>query len=125
MKTREIAAAYRLTHWAGIIRRRIETGQNIREFCKSEGIHENTYFYWQKKLREAAAEKLQLPQANGIENKAIPGGWALCALPGTESSAEPKEKSIYIEIGKCRIKATAETDMETLVKVCGALVKIC
>jgi hypothetical protein len=58
MDTRQIASEYRLVHWAGIIRERTERGISIKAFCKEKGFHENIYHYWQKKLREAACEKL-------------------------------------------------------------------
>jgi len=35
------------------------------------------------------------------------------------------EKAITIEIGKSRITATADTDMELLTKVCRSLMSIC
>ena len=58
MNTRYIAAEYRLSHWAKIMQDRIESGQSITAYCKAVGIHENVYYYWQKKLREAACEQL-------------------------------------------------------------------
>ncbi|WP_337999084.1 IS66 family insertion sequence element accessory protein TnpA, partial [Desulforamulus hydrothermalis] len=58
MNTREIAAEYRLAHWAQIVRRKNESGLSIKAFCASEGFRENTYYYWQRKLREAACEQL-------------------------------------------------------------------
>lgn len=58
MNTREIAAEYSLTHWAGITRERQESGLSIKAYCEREGIHENVYYYWQRKLREAAIAQM-------------------------------------------------------------------
>jgi transposase-like protein len=58
MGTREIAAGYRLTHWARVVQDRSDSGLSIRAYCKNEGIRENTYFYWLKKLRETACGEL-------------------------------------------------------------------
>jgi len=60
MNTRKIAAEYRLTQWAGIIRERQESGLNVKAFCEAKGFHENIYFYWQRKLREAACASFYL-----------------------------------------------------------------
>ena len=38
MNTREIAAEYRLSHWAGKMRERQESGLSIRSFCEQEGF---------------------------------------------------------------------------------------
>lgn len=58
MNTREIAKEYRLSHWAQIVKEREESGLSIESFCKNAGIHANSYFYWQRKLRESVCEQL-------------------------------------------------------------------
>ena len=40
------------------MRERIESGLSVRAYCKSAGFHENTYYYWQKRLRETACAEL-------------------------------------------------------------------
>jgi len=58
MNTRYIAKEYRMAHWAKIITAQKESGITIREYCDKSGLHENTYYYWQKKLRAAAIDEL-------------------------------------------------------------------
>ena len=58
MNTREIAVEYRLSHWAGIMRERKESGLSVKAFCEKAGFHENIYYYWQRRLREAACGEL-------------------------------------------------------------------
>ena len=55
MNTRKIAAEFRLKHWAQLIHERAEKGVSVHTYCETIGIHENTYYYWQRKLREAAS----------------------------------------------------------------------
>jgi hypothetical protein len=38
---------------------RIKSGSSIRVYCKQIGICENTYFYWQRRLRKAACEQVR------------------------------------------------------------------
>ena len=120
--TREIAAEYRLSHWAEILQRRKESGMNIRKFCEAEGMHQNKYHYWQRKLREAAVAQL-LPVESGSRSSLAPAGWkqvsAIEEKSKTESSA-----GVTIEIGKCRIVASETSDMELLAKVCKTLVEL-
>ena len=80
MKTREIAAEYRLAHWTKIIHERSESGLSIRAFCMNSGIHENTYFYWQKKLREAACEQLAMTPADSKSTNLVHPGFAEAKL---------------------------------------------
>ena len=58
MNTREIAVEYRQSHWAQIIRDRTESGLTIKDYCASNDIQENAYYYWLKKLRETACEEI-------------------------------------------------------------------
>jgi len=58
VNTREVAAEYRLSHWAQIMQERKKSGSSIRAYCKQIGVCENTYFYWQRRLRKAACEQL-------------------------------------------------------------------
>ena len=123
MNTRKIAAEYRLSHWAKIMQERKESGLNITEYCKTAGMHTNTYFYWQKKLREAACtEFLQLPTTRtGNTKENVPQGWAICEI----APPEQKGNAINIEIGKSRLSITSDVDMGLLTKICRVLVELC
>jgi len=64
MNTSQITAEFRLAHWAGIMKERVESGLSVKAFCREKGFHENIYFYWQKKLREAACVQLTAASPN-------------------------------------------------------------
>ena len=81
MNTRDVAAEYRLQHWAGIIRECKESGLGVRAFCANSGFHENTYYYWQKRLREMACEELVKVQAGRTNH--LPSGFAEVKIEGT------------------------------------------
>jgi len=83
MNMRTIAAEYRMQRWAEIIKECKESGLSIRMYCKNAGIHENTYFYWQKKLRETVYNEMSKEQ-----NKMIG------LMPSYQSEAsKPKQES--------------------------------
>jgi len=125
MNTREIAKEYRLSHWAEILHERNASGKSIRAYCESVRICENVYYYWQRKLREAACTELEArtqerPAEDGVRSL-VPNGWAVC-----ESANErEKKESVMIEIGKCRVLVDTETDTELLGKVCRTLMSLC
>ena len=123
MNTRDIATEYRLGHWAQIMQDRKESGLNITAYCKTKKIHPNTYFYWQKKLREAACnELLHIPvnQPNRIPS-AMPTGWAVCE----PKTPVPDEKAVYIEIGGNHVVVTSDAAPELIAKACRILMKLC
>ena len=70
METREQAAEYRLSHWRGVLQERNASGMSVRVYCRSIGLKENVYYYWQRKLREAAVNTfMEGKNASGITEK--------------------------------------------------------
>lgn len=118
MTTKEATYQYRLTQWGELTKERGELGLSIRAYCAMKGFAENTYFYWQRRLRNAATEKVakQDPRNETL----VPGGWTAIV----ESKAEPY-KSVTIEIGIYKISVASGADMELLLKVCRALKELC
>jgi len=49
---------YRLQHWANIAKECKESGMTVTAFCTSRGISDKTYYYWLRRLREAAADSM-------------------------------------------------------------------
>ena len=116
MDTREVAAEYRLAQWAQMIQARVQSRQSIKDYCASTGISRNAYFYWQRKLREAACAEIAGKERE-CENSLIPSGWARLE----SVTDQPAKVEVSIEIGGCCVKVTAETDPDLLAKVCRML----
>jgi transposase-like protein len=104
MDTRKFTGEFRLSYWSGITRERIESGLSVKAYCENAGIHENTYYYWQKKLREAACGQLaelqaiNPPPAGFVEVRA--GQPTKRLIAGGKAQSE-----ILIEIAGIRISA--------------------
>ena len=121
--TRKITKEYRMQHWTQIMRERTESGLSIKGYCEQEGIHQNVYHYWQRKLREAAIERLSFTEstAGATMPMTVPQGWTMC-----ERKTTTKDQNIIeIEIGKSRILISETTDPKLLEKVCRVLMSLC
>jgi putative transposase len=116
--TRKIAAEYRLEHWAGIMKERTESGLTVKAFCETSGCHPNSYFYWQRKLRESACEGMSL-----ADTLSTPREWALAVASGPETSET--SRTLPVEIGKCRVLAGIDTNERLLSRVCRILSELC
>jgi hypothetical protein len=134
MTTKAVSTTHRLSHWAGIMRERKDSGLSIRAYCKRAGYHENNYYYWQRKLREAGAYITEASQQESLStgsvvpsnSNLIPSGWTLCS-PSLSLSAEntTPRSGIKIEVNSCQLTVTPDTDMDLLSKVCRTLVNLC
>ena len=124
MNTREIAEEYRLGHWAGIMRERAESGLSIKAFCEKAGFHENIYFYWQRKLREAACEQLAEVSAATAPTGLMKRGFTEVKVSGAPllpSAALPAKGEIRIEAGGARITADSAYPVANLVELARGL----
>jgi len=59
MDTRKAAWEFRLTQWMQMIEGRMDRHQSIRAFCEETGVSKNTYYYWQRKVRQALCERVR------------------------------------------------------------------
>lgn len=116
MNTRSVAAEYRLAHWAKVIQERADRGLSIRAYCEESGMHENTYYYWQRKLREAACAGHQITNIQDMKSL-VPQGWTTLSV-----KEEPLHTpGLTVEVGGFYIRVQADTDPVLLTKVCRAL----
>jgi transposase-like protein len=126
-----VAAEYRLTHWAQIVQERNKSGTSIRAYCKEIGICENTYFYWQRRLRQAACEQLSKfepeqksttqPRFVEIEVGELP---VLPALPVQSAPTSPPSK-LHIKAGGVQITADSTYPPEQLATLLRELRRPC
>lgn len=121
MNTRKIATGYRMAQWSQAIQERTAQGESIKDFCERRGINRNTYFYWQRRLREEAYEELIQGDKTETSEALAPKGWTVCKLPEPMSEKE----AIIIEIGQGRIVVNGDIDSTRLEKVCRVMMKLC
>ena len=115
------------------MKERKESGLTIKMYCEDKGIASNTYFYWQRKLQEAACQQMIEDKQNVTERSIakrteresesyspIPLGWAVCR----EAEENRIGRGISIEIGCSRISVSNDADLELLKKVCRMLTEL-
>jgi putative transposase len=111
--TQKIVTQMRLSGWSEAVKERLASGQTVTEFCEAKGISQTTYYYRQKKVREAACAEIM--RAQNHEGKIVPNGWMRLVDSEPETVAA---SALTIEVGGFHIAVNSETDMELLAKVC-------
>jgi putative transposase len=117
MGAREVTHAYRLRHWVEKISQCHNSGMTVTAWCESQNINIKSYYYWQKRVRDAASTELMKAQNCGSEKGLVPNGWAQVSEPGLSNC----KSALTIDIGGCRITANEQTNPELLAKVCRIL----
>lgn len=64
MNTREVSRKYRLNQWTEIVRECRGSGQTVKTWCADHDINPKTYYYWLRRVREAACQALQPLEEN-------------------------------------------------------------
>lgn len=122
MNTRKVSVEYRLGQWAKLVKERSESGLSIKAFCLTNGISENAYFYWQRKVREAACEVIT--ESGSRTDSLIPCGFAEVKL--TENPTMPSIHShINIDVRGVRISASIDYSADKLTKLLREAVRSC
>jgi len=114
MDTQKVTTEYRMSQWAKIIQARLNSGQNIKDFCETSGISRHAFFYWQRRLRKTVC--VEFEKTEGPKNL-VPNGWAQLVPP----QPQQVKTTLDIEINSCHITVNSETDPELLKKICRVL----
>ena len=119
----------RLRYWAEIMRECKESGVTIRKWCKDNNIVEKTYYYWQRRLREAACEQLSeiqsttnqsnLCKPSFAEVRIIPPSLPMIPLESAQSS------QIQFEVRGIKITADGAYPENKLIYLLRELVSSC
>ena len=125
MDTREMASEYRLASWAQAMQERVANKETIKDFCERRGVSRHSYFYWQRRLREAAAKQIEQEVAKP-PRALVPSGWAqVSTAQETPNVDNTRESTLSIEIGRCRMLVSESTDSALLEKVFRVLASLC
>lgn len=125
--TREIASEYRLSHWAQVMQARAESGLSIKAYCKQLGICGNTYFYWQRRVRAAAAAELGLR----VSDETQPPPVCFRTVSVAERSSHPvaweadAPGQLHIDVGGIRLMVDSTYPVERLAELLRSLNRPC
>ena len=126
--TRRIAVEYRLSHWASVVQKRKDSGLSVREYCEGAGIKENKYYYWLKKLREAAIEGIAANGCGQQPTSLAQPTFAELKLPPRQDppfQAVEHKSQVCIEAGGVRVTAGSEYPIEKLACLLTAVMRPC
>lgn len=59
----------KLALWAERIQECHESGMSVKDWCRSQGISDKTYYYWFRKLKQEAFDKLPEEQREKLFRK--------------------------------------------------------
>lgn len=111
MNTQLVAAEVRLQQWAEVVRLRSGSGMSVEEYCSQNNITTGQYYYWLRKVREAAISRNagRFVEIAAAEDAEKPG------------KGEKFTTQLTIQIGDDIIGVNEDTPGELLAKVIGVM----
>ena len=129
MNTRQMASEYRMAKWAQILQDRKESGESVNAYCKSRGISRDSYFYWQRKLREAVGGKMAQAQASTAQQGLVPAGFTQVQLRTGQwenlDAGRNQRGGLVAEAAGIRLSADCAYPAEKLAYLLRELVSLC
>jgi hypothetical protein len=103
LDSREVVHKYRLSKWTAIIRECRSSGQTVAVWCSEHNINQKTYYYWLKRVRDAACEAL--PALNADNNSIVPVN-----IPHSAANTHPTDQksstAMVVHLGSVTLEIT-------------------
>ncbi len=112
MDIAKITNDFRLSEWLQVMKEHKVSGMTVNNFCNSRGIRRHSFYYWQRKLREAASSEISERTEADL---AAPSGWLQL------KQENDSEDTIEVTINGFSINVSIDTNPELLKKVCSIL----
>lgn len=115
MDTKLATTQIRIQQWAAVIRDRQESGLKVDDYCERHGLSRNAYYYWLRKVKEAA-----LTQTGFVEiQPEITVPEAGNKTPRDESTSFIPQ--MLVSINGMSLGIRQDTPMDLFAKVIGAI----
>ncbi len=118
-ETKKLTDKYRLEQWAAIIRERINSGKQVKEWCAENNISRHKYFYWLRKVKSAAVQEKALIKSPD-QPVIVP---LMPPQPIYEASHSGPAiilnlNGIVVEIQECASDAIIERTLKVIQRIC-------
>jgi len=108
----------RLTHWTEIINQQLESGMSKRSWCRSNGINEKQFFYWQRRIRNNA---LSSQASITIKDHSIPSNQfvevPICSANSAPAPLSMFQPSAVLCVGTVTVGITESISEDLLMKI--------
>ena len=109
---------FRLEQWIKLIKDCQSSGMKVDDWCNANGVTHHTYYYWLRKVREAACHELAIVDDSPNEPVVLKKLKVQTPVPGTTAA-------IIIRLGGATIEVNEGTSQQTNQAVLLALQSVC
>lgn len=111
----------KLALWAERIQECHESGMSVKDWCRSQGISDKTYYYWFRKLKQEAFDKLPEEQREKLsENPELFFGSKkpVCISNSSDTAVSVFKNDLQIDIKNHADPTTVKMVLDLLGQTC-------
>ena len=108
MDTRLMANQYKLQHWATLIQECRASGVMIKDWCEQNNINKDRFYYWQRKVREAACQAVTETTIPAQRFAEVP------SVISDTTAVDTVRAELTIRVGGAAISVSNTTDLSLL-----------
>lgn len=123
MTAKEATSAYRLQQWTGLVCECKASGKTVTAWCAEQGIATKTYYYWQRRVRQAACEQLTLKEATGLPMTMTNGGPAFSEY--RQPNRRENSAAVTLHLSGATVEIHNGADVSVIEGTLKALKSIC
>ncbi|MDR1816344.1 MAG: hypothetical protein LBR00_06730 [Clostridiales Family XIII bacterium] len=126
MDIKKLKQEYRIRQWSVVVAECQRSGMSVSAWCESQGICRQTYYYWQKRVREAAVSDAFSTQESEpcIVPAAAPSPPPFVQIV-PRGSAAVGAVAMVVRIGATECEIMNGADIDVIERAILALGKIC
>lgn len=123
MEVQKLTHEVRLQHWSRIVSECRSSGKSIKTWCSEQHINLKTYYYWQKRICQAACRELSLTTTPGLSDLPVQSGplFAELSMPSPVAGKPAitiQKKDLILHIYCGADQAVVETTLTALSRLC-------
>ena len=115
MDTKLATTQIRIQQWAAIVKDRHESGLKVEDYCEQHGLSRNAYYYWLRKVKEAALIQTGFVEIQPEDAAPDPSSVE------TSGESDPFTPQMTVSIKGVSLGIRQDTPRDLLVRVIGVI----
>lgn len=118
-EAKKLTNKYRLEQWVALIRERIDSGKPVNKWCAENNISRDSYYYWLRKLKLAAArEKALIDTPNSPDIVPLLPPQPEYGANDSGTAIILRVNGITLEIQECASDVIIERTLKVIQRIC-------
>jgi hypothetical protein len=85
-------------YWEEVVWQWRKSGQTVRAFCRAEGLHESSFYFWRREVARRKEQRKEQKQPITKKGKSIPAGRKVSAVQPQRPLQKPQPSFLPVRV---------------------------